>query len=142
MEALLDTRGRSWWPGLLVVLVFLAAGLAALDDYGTTWDENESFRAGLQNLEILRAAASGSTDFTWPWHELRGYQFAFDTARAAFALLTGPVVGGALFQAPGLPPAPIRAFHLFHLLLAAGTLLLVYRIAVEVSGSVRVGVLS
>src|SRR5690606_34265872 len=37
---------------------------------------------------------------------------------------------------------PIRGFHLFHLLLCAASLFLVYRLAVDVSGSVRVGVLS
>ncbi len=135
-------RDRPWLPGLAVALAFLVVGFATLDDYGTTWDENESFRAGLQNLEIVRTLASGGTDFEWPWHELRGYQFAFDTARAAFARLAGPLVGGALFRAPDLPPVPVRGFHLFHLLLTAATLVLVYRIALEVGGSVRVGVLS
>jgi 4-amino-4-deoxy-L-arabinose transferase-like glycosyltransferase len=43
---------------------------------------------------------------------------------------------------PGLAPVPIAAFHLFHLLLSAATLLATYAVALELSGRVRIGVLS
>ncbi|HLE83810.1 MAG TPA: glycosyltransferase family 39 protein, partial [Thermoanaerobaculia bacterium] len=121
-------RARALLPGAVIALAFLFVGLSVLDDFGMTWDENESYGAGLQNLEIVRTVAAGGTDFAWPWHELRGYQFLFDTARAGFALLVAPV--------------PIEAFHLFHLLLSSATLFLTYTIALEVSGRVRTGVLS
>ncbi len=127
-----DRSGR-WWPGVAIALAFLAVGLAILPDYGTTWDERESYDAGRQNLDILATVASGSTDFEWPWHELRGYEFAFDTARAAFARLVGPSLGG---------PDDLRGFHLFNLLLAAASLLLVHRIAVDVGAGPGVGALS
>lgn len=133
---------RALLPGIAVALVFLLVGLAVLDDFGMTWDENESYRAGLQNLENLSLLARGGTGFEWPWHELLGYQFLFDTVRAGFALAAGSLVGGPVLIDPGLAPVPIPAFHLFHLLLSAATLLLTYLAALELSGRVRVGVLS
>jgi hypothetical protein len=135
-------RARALLPGAVIALAFLFVGLSVLDDFGMTWDENESYGAGLQNLEIVRTVAAGGTDFAWPWHELRGYQFLFDTARAGFALLVAPAVGGPGLRGPGLAPVPIEAFHLFHLLLSSATLFLTYAIALEVSGRVRTGVLS
>ncbi|HUP42446.1 MAG TPA: glycosyltransferase family 39 protein [Thermoanaerobaculia bacterium] len=136
---------RALLPGLAVALAFLLVGLAVLDDYGVTWDENESYRAGLQNLHNLPALATDGSEIEWPWHELRGYQFLFDTVRAAFALAVAPLwdaPGEAVLSGAGLAPVPIRAFHLFHLLLSAATLFVTYRVAVELSGRVRVGVLS
>lgn len=126
-------RPGRWWPGVAVALAFLAIGLATLPDYGTTWDEKESYDAGRGNLQILATVASGSTDFEWPWHELRGYQFVFDTARAAFARLVGPALGG---------PDDLRGFHLFNLLLAAASLVVVHRLAVGVGAGARVGALA
>ena len=137
---------RALLPGLAVSLAFLLVGLAVLDDYGMTWDENESYRAGLQNLRNLRILATGGGGFEWPWHELLGYQFLFDSARAAFALAVGPFLpgplGGPVLTGPELAPVPIAAFHLFHLLLSAATLFLTYSVALELSGRVRIGVLS
>ena len=126
-------RSGRWWPGVAIALAFLAIGLVTLPDYGTTWDERESYDAGRQNLHILATVASGSTDFEWPWHELRGYEFAFDTTRAAFARLVGPALGG---------PGDLRGFHLFNLLSAAASLLLVHRIAVDAGAGPGVGALS
>ncbi len=123
-------RPGRWWPGIAVALAFLAVGLATLPDYGTTWDERESYDAGRRNLEILATLASGSTSFEWPWHELRGYQFVFDTARAGFARVVGPGLGG---------PDDLRGFHLFNLLLAAASLVLVHRIAVGAGAGAGVG---
>ena len=136
---------RALLPGLAVPLAFFLVGLAVLDDYGMTWDENESYRAGLQNLSNLPALATGGSEIEWPWHELRGYQFLFDTVRAAFALAVAPLwdgTGEAVLVGTELAPIPIRAFHLFHLLVSAATVLLTYRVGVELSGRVRVGVLA
>lgn len=132
-----DWSGRRSWAGLAVTLAFLGAGLVTLPDRGLTWDEPESVYAGVRNLENLRVLATGAGEIEWPWHELLGYQYAVDTVRILFARAAGPLVGG-----PELAGVPIRGVHLFHLLLATASLLLVYRIAMELSGSVRVGVLS
>lgn len=136
-----STRSRPPGPGtragLAIALAFLLAGLLTLPDRGLTWDEPESLLAGVGNLEVLASVAAGSTEFEWPWHELRGHQFVIDTLRVLVARAAGPLVGG-----PEIAGVPIRGLHLFHLLLAAASLFLVHRLAVDVSGSVGVGVLS
>lgn len=128
------SRRLAGLAGPAVALLFLLAGLATLDDRGLTWDEPESIYAGVQNLEILRVAATGDGEIEWPWHELRGYQFLVDTVRVGFAGAVAPLVGG-----PEVAEVPIRGVHLFHLLLATVSLLLVDRIVVDVSGSPRLG---
>ena len=106
--------------GALVAALFLAHGLATLADYGITWDEGESYRAGAQNLRLISAAWSGRPQPSWPWHELPGYQFAGDALRAGFA-----AVVDRLFWEPG----SYLGFHLANLLLAALTVALVARLA-------------
>jgi hypothetical protein len=139
-----STRGRrAALPGVAIALAFLAVGLVTLPDRGLTWDEPESLLAGVGNLEILRTVASGSTDFEWPWHELRGHQFVIDTLRVLVARAVAPLVGGPGGpEVPGIPGVPIRGAHLFHLLLASVSLLLVHLLATRLSGSVRVGALA
>lgn len=136
-----STRSRPTGSGTLtgaaIALAFLLAGLLTLPDRGLTWDEPESLLAGAGNLEIVATLASGGTDFEWPWHELRGHQFVIDTVRVLVARAVGPLVGG-----PEIAGVPIRGFHLFHLLLATASLFLAHRLAVDLSGSVRVGALS
>jgi 4-amino-4-deoxy-L-arabinose transferase-like glycosyltransferase len=112
--------------GALVAVAFFALGLATLADYGITWDEGESYRAGVRNLEILHAALAGRALPPWPWHELAGYQFLADTLRA--------LVAGALdrvFWAPG----STLGFHLVNLALATLGVALVARLAMRESGA-------
>jgi hypothetical protein len=123
-------RDRAWrWAAPVAAALFLLVGLLTLSDFARTWDEEESYGAGEQNLRLIAAAWHGrAADVDWPWHEIRGYQFVFDTARAAFArgVLTSGAVGDRL-----------AAFHLANLLLATGSLLLLARLAHRLSGRHR-----
>ena len=123
-------RSRLW---SLPAAIFLLAGLATTADFGVTWDEPESWAAGLANLEIVKRTLQGRTDLEWPWHELTGYQFVFDTLRAGF--------GRAAERVLRLRE-PLAGFHLFNLLLSTAAVLLTSRIAFRVSGSLRVALLA
>ena len=111
---------RPW--GLALAMSFLVIGCFHLNDYGTTWDENESDYAGTRNLSIVRAVVTGESPVPWPFHEIPGYHFVFDTLRTLFAI-------GAnwLFFEPGSR----LGFHLFNLIQASGCLWLFYRLVLE-----------
>ncbi len=108
--------------GSLVAVAFLAMGLATLGDYGVTWDEPESYRAGLANLRLIAAAFAGRTLPPWPWHELPGYQFAADTLRAAFATMVDRLAG---------QPDAYLGFRLANLLVTTLAVALVARLALR-----------
>ena len=130
-------RSRRWWPGILLAAAFLGLGIATLGDYGQTWDEKESYEAGRENLRILPRVLAGDPEVAWPWHELTGYQFVFDTLRAAFA-------GAAerpIHRLSGRDD-PLLGFHLFNLLLASGSVALTYALALRLTGRVRPALLS
>ena len=116
-------------PAILVALAFFVVGLLTLEDYGITWDEEESYRAGMANLHLIGNALRGES-VVWPWHELYGYQFLFDTFRGAVAL----GLNHWLWK-----PGAIYGFHLFNLLLATAILLLVFLIGRKVSGEPATG---
>jgi hypothetical protein len=119
----------SWLPGLLVGAVFFGLGLATLHDFGRTWDEELSYRAGLRNLEILPAVLTARTDVEWPWVKLTGYQFVLDTLRVWVALRAN--------QAFGWTDDPITGFHLFHLLLTTSAILFTFGVALQLTGRAR-----
>jgi hypothetical protein len=116
-----------------VALAFLLVGLATFGDHGLTWDGPESYLAGERNLEIVGAALAGEPAPPWPWHELPGYQFVVDTARAAFAR-----AANATFWQPG----SYRGFHLANLLLATLAVGLTGRLAARESGVAALGPLA
>ena len=125
-------RGASWLAahgGGVAAIAFLAHGLATLADYGITWDERESYRAGAQNLQLIGAALGGGPLPSWPWHELPGYQFAADALRAA-----GAAVVNRLFWEPG----SYLGSHLVNLLACTLAVWVVARIAVR-EGAARSG---
>ena len=113
--------------GVVISVLFFMAGVLVLDDYGITWDEKESFLAGYANLEVVRSLISGEP-ISWPWHELRGYYFVLDTLRGAFARL---LCGRWHFLELA------EAYHLFHLVLSAAALFVLYLLVTAVGGSRR-----
>jgi hypothetical protein len=101
----------------LVAFAFALATIARLDDFGLTWDEDESLVAGSTNLPVVRALLRGEPAPDWPWHELTGYQYLLDSVRTGFVRLAGPLLGGATIGG-----FSIRALHLFQLLVSAAVL--------------------
>lgn len=120
----MPTERRGALASTALILAFLVAGLVTLGDFGWTWDEDESYEAGRANVRLIRAVFTGEPA-EWPWHELKGYQFVLDTVRAGFALPFEPWLGSA----------DARPWHLFNLLLAAGVLWGVRRLAWDVTGN-------
>ena len=116
-------------PAIVVALLFFVIGFLTLEHYGITWDEAESYRAGMVNLHLIGNAFRGEP-VEWPWHELYGYQFLFDTLRGAVAA----GLNHWLWE-----PGSINGFHLFNLLLATAILLLVFIIGRRVSGEPAIG---
>jgi 4-amino-4-deoxy-L-arabinose transferase-like glycosyltransferase len=110
-------------PGAAVCAAFLLLSLWWLPDFGLTTDEWVTYRAARANLEAL---SSGSWDFESSEHEIPGYYFVLDTARALFEVATRPLFGD-----------PVPAYHLFHALLSTGALALLYGLVLELSGSRR-----
>ena len=47
------------WGALLALALFLAVGLAVLDDYGVTWDEGEQVLTAQYNLDYIMRADAG-----------------------------------------------------------------------------------
>jgi hypothetical protein len=121
-----------WLGRWLAPLLFFAVGLATLDHYGTTWDELESYHAGEANLALLRAAVTGD-ELHWPWHELMGYQFVFDTWRGAVAH-----AGNAAFFAPG----SLLGYRVANLLLSSLALALIFLLVLQLGGSTRLAALA
>ena len=115
-------------PGGLIAAVFFCVGFLCLPDYGITWDEKETYLAGFVNLEIIRAFWS-SASITYPWHELTGYYFVFDSLRGFFADL-------ACTRWHLLELA--ESYHLFHLFLSSLSIYFMYLLVLNVSNSVRV----
>ena len=129
----LDAPTRARRPlGAALAVAFFLVGLVGLDDYGITWDENVSYEAGLQNLEMVRGVLLGEETPGWPFQEILGYQFVFDTLRALFT-----TQANALF----FEPRSLLGFHLFNLLLASASLWLLYRLILELAGRDRIAVL-
>ena len=129
----LDAATRARRPlGAALAVAFFLVGLASLDDYGITWDESNSYVAGLQNLEMVRGVLVGEETPDWPFQEIPGYQFVFDALRSLFA-----TQANALFFEPISP----LGFHLFNLLLASASLWLLYRLIFELTGRNRIALL-
>jgi len=124
---------RARWPlGAALAVLFFVVGLLSLNDYGVTWDENESYLAGLRNLEMVRGVLLGEETPDWPSHEIPGYQFVFDTLRVFFA-----TQANALF----FKPKSQLGFHLFNLLLASSSLWIFYRLILELTGREQIALL-
>ena len=104
---------------ILLAGAFFALGVLVSGDIGPTADEYETLRAGERNLEIVSAALAGEPMPPWSFHELEGFYFAADTARALW---------GRALGALGLAD-PLHAQHLAHLLLAASTLWVLFALA-------------
>jgi len=115
-------------PGGLIAAVFFCVGFLCLSDYGITWDEKETYLAGFVNLEIIRAFWS-SASITYPWHELTGYYFVFDSLRGFFADLICTRWHLLEFA---------ESYHLFHLFLSSLSIYFLYLLVLTVSNSVRV----
>jgi hypothetical protein len=115
-------------PGGLIAAGFFCVGFLCLPDYGITWDEKETYLAGFVNLEIIRAFWS-SASITYPWHELTGYYFVFDSLRGFFADLT--CTRWNLLELA-------ESYHLFHLFLSSLSIYFMYLLVLNVSDSVRV----
>lgn len=118
---------RRHLPGILLAVVFFGAGVWTIQDYGVTWDEEETYSAAEVNVQALGTLLHGGP-FRQPWHELTGYSYVCDTLRGLFAQVV--VQRWALTDVP-------TAFHFFHLILSALAVYLVFRLALRVSGNVR-----
>lgn len=113
--------------GVLISVLFFTSGVLALGDYGITWDEKETYLAGFANLEIVRSFFTGEAA-AYPWHELTGYYFVFDTLRGfwtEFLCSRGQLLTLA------------ESYHLFHLFLSSLSIFFLYLLVVEISGSRR-----
>jgi hypothetical protein len=136
IEPLASQTGRGTWrkkilpvlPGGFISAFFFCAGFLCLPDYGITWDEKETYLAGFVNLEIIRSFWS-SASITYPWHELTGYYFVFDSLRGIFADLT--CTRWHLLELA-------ESYHLFHLFLSSLSIYFLYLLVLNVSNSVRV----
>lgn len=117
---------RSRFPGLLLALIFFGAGLVTLNDFGVTWDEPETFNAGLLNVEALISSIKRGFNYVSS-HELPGYYFFFDTLRGFFAK-------GMIFL--GIMDLPV-SFHFIHLILSALSVYLLYLLVLHISGRTR-----
>lgn len=123
---------RRHLPGALVALVFFGIGLVTLPDYGVTWDEHETYWAAEANVLTLGSVLHGGPGW-YPFHELTGYCWVFDTLRGLFAR--------AVTQWWPMTDVP-SAFHFFHLVLSAATIHLLYLIALDLSGLTRPALLA
>jgi dolichyl-phosphate-mannose-protein mannosyltransferase len=127
-------RRWPWLSGLVVAAIFFGLGLFTLHDFGRTWDEELSYRAGLRNLEILPEVLTARADVEWPWVKLTGYQYVMDTLRVWLALKANHIFGWN--------DDPILGFHLFHLVLATSTILFTFGVALELTGRIRPALLA
>ena len=119
--------GREARLGVLLAGVFFALGALVNGDIGPTADEIETLRAGQRNLEILEAHWTGDPPPTWSFHEVEGFYFVMDTARALW---------GAALGTLGVED-PLQAQHLFHLLLSSLTLWLLFALTRQCGASAR-----
>jgi hypothetical protein len=119
--------------GLLIALAFLFVSLMILNDYGQTWDEQETYAAAFRNVDIVAAVAAGQPAPPWTFHELPGYYFVFDLLRGGFAWIASKRLH--LLD-------EVRAFHLTHVLISTLSVFLFYLVARRVSGRERIAVLS
>jgi hypothetical protein len=126
----LNVRGRlgiALWTA-----AFIAIGAAVSGGIGPTADERETVLAGERNLDIVAAWLADEPLPEWSFHELTGYYFVLDTARALWARALVPL---------GIDD-PYRAQHLAHLLLAAATLALLFALARTSGASARAALLA
>lgn len=126
----MDLRERR--PIALLAVAFLVLGALLSRDIGPTADERETVRAGLRNLEIIAAWSAGEPLPEWRFHELTGFYFVLDTARALWARALAPL---------GIRDA-YQAQHLAHLLLSSATLWLLFAIARLCGASRRAALLA
>jgi hypothetical protein len=140
IEPLASQTGRGTWrkkilpvlPGGFISAFFFCAGFLCLPDYGITWDEKETYLAGFVNLEIIRSFWS-SASITYPWHELTGYYFVFDSLRGIFADLT--CTRWHLLELA-------ESYHLFHLFLSSLSIYFLYLLVLKVGNNGRVAFFS
>ena len=112
---------------LVIALAFFLVGFLLREDYGSTWDEAESYEAGRRNLEIVAGVVSGERgEIEWPWHELPSHQLVLDTLRAATAR--------AIERLLPASPAPIGE-RLFNLALTSSSLVLAGLLVFEITAS-------
>jgi len=123
---------HKYFPGIFIAVIFFLAGFLTLDDYGITWDEKETYIAGFINLEIIRSFWS-SVSVEYPWHELTGYYFVFDSLRGFFSDLIC-----TRWQLLELA----ESYHFFHLILSSLSIYFLYLLVFNVSNSLRVAFFS
>ncbi len=117
-----------------IAFAFFLVGFLVRDDYGSTWDEAESYEAGRRNLEIVAGVVSGERgEIEWPWHELPSHQLVLDTLRAA----TADAIEGWLPPSP----APIGE-RLFNLALTSSSLVLAGLLVFEITASASLAALA
>lgn len=118
---------RPWLPGVLLAVLFLAGGLAARGDFGVTWDEHETHQASQAAFArgfTFHAVEPGGPE----WHVLPGYYFVLDYGRGLFHHLFSERLGWLDWSG---------SQHLFHLVLSSLTVLLLYGMALQLSGGAR-----
>lgn len=126
----LASAGLRHWPILLVAGSFVAFGFFALDDFGLTWDEVHTYRGAEANRRFLSGQASFEQTIR-PIERMPGFYFAFNSARGFAARQIGEL----------LEWDPVRSHHLLSLVISTLCVILIYRIAVQVSGAVRLSAL-
>lgn len=126
-----DARSQQFWNKafLAVVVVFFVVGVLSIDQFGATWDEFQSFEAGLTNLRFDSIPGTETPQNHFP----PGYYFVLDTVRAAFA----EAVAYFFFWVD-----KVNLFHFFHLTISTSCLALLYLIVRAVSGQSRLALFS
>jgi hypothetical protein len=119
------------WPILLVAGSFLGFGLFALDDFGLTWDELHTYRGAEANRRFLTGQASFEQTIQ-SIERMPGFYFVSNSLRGFAARLIGELFGWG----------PVRSHHLLGLIASTLCVILTYRIAVQVSGAVRLSALA
>jgi dolichyl-phosphate-mannose--protein O-mannosyl transferase len=120
-------KNKKHVPGILIAVVFFVVGLFINKDFGLTVDEPAIQKAGIRYLHIISAFLTNSPIPHWPFHELRGYYFFFDTLRVALAKILIRVTPNLGF---------VDAFHLTNLLFSTASVLVVYFLAFRISHSI------
>src|SRR4030095_14144517 len=119
---------RPWFLSAGFALLFFIFGCFTLDDYGFTWDEEETIHASMEYLKILPKILKGQPVPNWPFHEIPGYSFILDLARGSFA---------TVFWQKLMWVDKIKAFHFYQLILSSLTVFFVCQIPLLLTGSKR-----
>lgn len=116
---------RSALPILAITTGFLLFSAATLDDFGLTWDEGVKMYDDASYAEVVKRIAPYDPRVL----HIPGYFYVVDTLRSLYAK--------ALSDATGADPVLVH--HSFNVLLSAGCLVLLYALALALSGSRALG---